>query len=61
MRNRTRPWVSAKDVILELLKRMDVKGGVGKVFEYFGPGVKTLSVPERATVSRSGIISFMLL
>jgi aconitate hydratase len=49
-----KPWVSAKDVILELLKRLDVKGGVGKVFEYFGPGVKTLSVPERATITNMG-------
>ena len=49
-----RPWVSAKDVILELLRRVDVKGGVGKVFEYFGPGVKTLSVPERATITNMG-------
>ncbi len=48
------PWVSAKDVILELLKRVDVKGGVGKVFEYFGPGVETLSVPERATITNMG-------
>jgi aconitate hydratase len=48
------PWVSAKDVILELLKKLTVKGGVGKVFEYFGPGVKTLSVPERATITNMG-------
>jgi len=48
------PWVSAKDIILELLKRVDVKGGVGKVFEYFGPGVETLSVPERATITNMG-------
>ncbi len=48
------PWVSAKDVILELLKMLTVKGGVGKVFEYFGPGVKTLSVPERATITNMG-------
>ena len=47
-------WVSAKDVILELLRRVDVKGGVGKVFEYFGQGVKTLSVPERATITNMG-------
>ncbi len=47
-------WVSAKDVILELLKRVDVKGGVGKVFEYFGPGVKTLGIPERATITNMG-------
>ncbi len=49
-----KPWVSAKDVILELLKRLDVKGGVGKVFEYFGPGVKTLSIPERSTITNMG-------
>ncbi len=48
------PWVSAKDVVLELLRRVDVKGGVGKVFEYFGPGVKTLSVPDRATIANMG-------
>ena len=47
-------FVSAKDVILEILRRMDVKGGVGKVLEYFGPGVKTLSVPERATITNMG-------
>lgn len=47
-------WVAAKDVILELLRRVDVKGGVGKVFEYYGPGVKTLSVPERATITNMG-------
>ncbi len=48
------PWVSAKDVILELLRRVDVTGGVGKVFEYFGPGVKALSVPDRATITNMG-------
>lgn len=47
-------WASAKDVILELLRRLSVKGGVGKVFEYFGPGVATLSVPERATITNMG-------
>jgi len=47
-------WVSAKDVILEVLRRLDVNGGVGKVLEYFGPGVKTLSVPERATITNMG-------
>ena len=47
-------WVSAKDVILELLRRVDVKGGVGKVFEYFGPGVRSLSVPDRATITNMG-------
>ncbi len=48
------PWVSAKDVILEVLKRLSVKGGVGKVIEYCGEGVKTLSVPERATITNMG-------
>ncbi len=48
------PWVAAKDVILEILKRMSVKGGVGKVIEYTGEGVKTLSVPERATITNMG-------
>jgi aconitate hydratase len=44
------PWVAAKDVILEMLRRLTVKGGVGKIFEYYGPGVATLSVPERGTI-----------
>lgn len=48
------PWVSAKDVILEVLRRMSVKGGVGKVIEYCGDGVKTLTVPERATITNMG-------
>lgn len=47
-------WVSAKDIILELLRRLTVKGGVGKVFEYCGDGVKTLSVPQRATITNMG-------
>ncbi len=47
-------WAAAKDVILELLRRLTVKGGVGRVFEYFGPGVATLSVPERATITNMG-------
>ena len=51
---RLRPWVSAKDVILEVLRRLSVKGGVGKVMEYVGEGVKTLSVPERATITNMG-------
>lgn len=49
-----KPWVSAKDVILEVLRRMSVKGGVGKIIEYTGDGVKTLSVPERATITNMG-------
>lgn len=48
------PWVAAKDVILEVLRRLSVKGGVGKIIEYCGDGVKTLSVPERATITNMG-------
>ena len=48
------PWVAAKDVILEVLRRMSVKGGVGKIIEYCGEGVKSLSVPERATITNMG-------
>lgn len=48
------PWVSAKDVILAVLRKMSVKGGVGKIIEYAGPGVKTLTVPERATITNMG-------
>ena len=47
-------WVSAKDVILELLKRLTVKGGAYKIFEYGGEGVKTLTVPERAVITNMG-------
>ncbi len=49
-----RPWVAAKDVILEVLRRLSVKGGVGKIIEYCGEGVRTLSVPERATITNMG-------
>ena len=48
------PWVSAKDVILEVLRRMSVKGGVGKIVEYGGEGVLSLTVPERATITNMG-------
>lgn len=48
------PWVSAKDVILEVLRRLSVKGGVGRILEYTGPGVATLTVPERATITNMG-------
>lgn len=48
------PWVSAKDIILEVLKIMSVKGGVGKIVEYGGEGVKSLTVPERATITNMG-------
>ncbi|MCX7708640.1 MAG: aconitate hydratase [Clostridia bacterium] len=49
-----KPWVAAKDVILEVLRKMTVKGGVGKVVEYAGEGVKNLTVPERATITNMG-------
>ncbi|BCI60162.1 aconitate hydratase [Solibaculum mannosilyticum] len=48
------PWVSAKDVILEVLRIMSVKGGVGKIVEYGGEGVRSLNVPERATITNMG-------
>ena len=51
---RLQPFVSAKDIILEVLRHKTVKGGVGKVFEYFGPAVAHLSVPERATITNMG-------
>lgn len=47
-------WATAKDVILELLRRLSVKGGVGKVLEFSGPGVETLTVPERTTITNMG-------
>ena len=48
------PWVSAKDVILAVLQKLSVKGGVGKIIEYGGEGAKTLTVPERATITNMG-------
>ncbi len=48
------PWVSAKDIILELLRCLSVKGGVGKIVEYGGSGVESLSIPERATITNMG-------
>lgn len=51
---RLSPYVAAKDVILEVLRQMTVKGGVGKIIEYTGEGVKSLSVPERATITNMG-------
>ncbi|MCI1990741.1 MAG: aconitate hydratase [Oscillospiraceae bacterium] len=48
------PWVGAKDVILEVLRILSVKGGVGKIVEYGGDGVKSLTVPERATITNMG-------
>ncbi len=49
-----KPWVSAKDIILEVLRILSVKGGVGKVIEYSGEGIKSLTVPERATITNMG-------
>src|SRR5712692_2791342 len=49
-----RPWVGAKDVIMELLRRYSVRGGSGKIFEYSGPGAATLSLPQRATICNMG-------
>jgi aconitate hydratase len=48
------PWVASKDIMLELLRRLTVRGGVGKIFEFGGPGVERLSVPERATIANLG-------
>ncbi|MHB9130216.1 MAG: aconitate hydratase [Armatimonadota bacterium] len=48
------PWVAAKDVILEMLRRRSVKGGVGCIVEYFGSGVASLTVPQRATITNMG-------
>jgi aconitate hydratase len=47
-------WVASKDIMLELLRRLTVRGGVGKIFEFGGRGVKTLSIPERATIANLG-------
>ena len=49
------PWVASKDIMLELLRRLSVRGGVGKIFEFGGPGVKSLSIPERATMANLGV------
>ncbi len=54
LQGKLKPWVSARDVALYLLAKLTVKGGLGKVFEYFGEGVKTLTVPERATICNLG-------
>lgn len=51
---RLSPWVSAKDVSLEILRILSVKGGVGSIIEWGGEGIKTLSVPERATITNMG-------
>ncbi|WP_129723292.1 aconitate hydratase [Xylanivirga thermophila] len=54
LKGKLNPWVTAKDVILEILRQLSVKGGVGKVLEYAGDGVSTLTVPERATITNMG-------
>jgi aconitate hydratase len=54
LKGRLRPWVTAKDVILKVLQTFSTKGNVGVIFEYAGPGVKTLTVPERATITNMG-------
>jgi aconitate hydratase len=54
LRGQLQPWVSAKDVILEILRIMTVKGGIGKIIEYSGSGLQSLSVPERATITNMG-------
>ncbi len=54
LKGRLKPWVSAKDVILALLEKLTTRGNVGTVIEYGGPGVRTLSVPERATITNMG-------
>ncbi len=51
---RLNPWVAAKDIILEMLRRLTVKGGVGWIIEYGGPGVENLTVPERSTITNMG-------
>lgn len=54
LNGKLRPWVTAKDIILEVLRVLSVKGGVGKIIEYAGEGVKSLTVPERATITNMG-------
>ncbi len=54
LEGKLQPWVSAKDIILKLLQMLSVKGGVDKIFEYSGPALQHLSVPERATITNMG-------
>lgn len=54
LEGKMQPWVSAKDIILEVLRRLSVKGGVGKIVEYTGPALRSLSVPDRATITNMG-------
>lgn len=57
LKGNLRPWVSSKDIILYLLGRLTVKGGIGKVLEFGGPGIMNLSIPERATIANLGVES----
>ncbi|MFQ5816596.1 MAG: aconitate hydratase [Terriglobia bacterium] len=54
LKGRLQPWVSGKDIILEMLRRLTMKGGVGKIIEYYGEGAAALTVPERATITNMG-------
>lgn len=54
LRGKLQPWVTAKDIILEMLRRLTVKGGIGKIVEYHGEGVASLTVPERSTITNMG-------
>ncbi|MBZ4646180.1 MAG: aconitate hydratase [Petroclostridium sp.] len=54
LKGKLKPWVAAKDIILEVLRILSVKGGVGKIIEYSGEGIKSLTVPERATITNMG-------
>ncbi len=54
LKGRLQPWVAGKDIILEMLRRLTVKGGVGRIFEYGGEGVASLGVPERSTITNMG-------
>jgi aconitate hydratase len=54
LKGRLQPWLTGKDIILEMLRRLTVKGGVGRIFEYGGEGVASLDVPERATIANMG-------
>ncbi|MFQ6057828.1 MAG: aconitate hydratase [Anaerolineae bacterium] len=54
LKGRLQPWVASKDIILEMLRRLSVKGGVGVIFEYFGEGIQDLDVPARSTITNMG-------
>ncbi|MGZ4123595.1 MAG: aconitate hydratase, partial [Tumebacillaceae bacterium] len=54
LKGKLQPWTAAKDIILEVLRHLTVKGGVGKIVEYTGEGVASLTVPERATITNMG-------